>query len=1604
MYKKKCFRLLGIFLVLAVLIGQISYLSVFADEEELYHPIMFEDDFDDGNADGWRTDGGTWTVIDGEQSKVYARTDYNDPGFSYLNIPSAFNWTDYMLEADVTITQVDPAAPADNPPQASISVRYHGKRDRYAFVLVMGVGEQPSRVEIRKRIPAEIVLAAMEYPVELGKTYRVQGYVYGNKLELWIDGVKLLEASDDSLASGTICLNNFDASAQYDNVKVYNLSVKLPMVDSYLSGLVLAEDPELNNEIPWTVVNNVYYAEVPYAVDEIYIQPTVTGSVYSIDIDGIYTESQSVFGPLELSLGENRISMEITKQGTIPRKYQLVINRSDILFRDDFEENETGKVAAGWKVDKGTWAVVDTGSSLAYEQTAGTAGNIGFTFPADSSYNNWTDYSVETDITIMETAEDQPNSNPPQASLSVRFKDRNNRYAFVLNTGEFDDGEGGITNRIEIRKKINNVEEPIVTKLYDIEIGKTYKVKGVVNGNKLEFWIDGVKELEATNDERTAGTISLNNFASRVRYDNVIVRAQEPLPPEPTPEPEPTPPETPTVAPKPLPDLYNCYFGATHAHTDASASHGDLNAGPKYFEQNTPDLHFQEAINNGFDFYFITDHSQYTQTFTPEKWENMLVQADLFTVDGQFVAVRGFEFSENDQPNGHMNIWNTEDYISAADPGVDFPYMHQWLREQRTRSNAYASFNHPGTSDFNDFGYLSEETQEIIRTIEVINAVNPKDSNGMIIGTTHYQGFLKALEKGWKVSPIAGFDGHLVEAIHKLTYRCGLVAEELTRDALMEAIGARRTYATFDKNLEIQYMVNDVWMGSEIPNNPGRFEFNICVSDPDTGDENDKITRIEIMKDNGELVTWQKFDAHSVQWTPVIEDTESDYFFLRVWTKGKTDGPTAYVAPVWIDRSQMPETGLTLDELVIAKDSELQSVISWEIIDGVYSATVSGTIEQVYMKPVVDSDAEFTLTLNGIEINNREVAGPLALNVGTNTFTLIISEAGKQAKEITIKIDRLKKVSMKVDRSNVLVEREGNNIIGLCLSWISDSDQYERLYTMEEVVKNHNFGTLRWPMGTLAMKYVWNTMDENGNFHYPIQPRFIVPEELTNNFPWAATDVPGVINNEMNFDEFLALCQKTGATPVIDVNVGGDLLPNSTVTYEELLKMAEEQVRYAKEKGFTGLYWELGNEVEKIFTAANMPGTTEAERVQEYINRYHEFYDLMKAQDPTAKIGVGLHLAAQKDNWHMPVMIACRDKMDFVVTHQYGAHGYGANATYEAYVNNNNPGNHTIRKIHMISDYIDELADQYGEQYSDIEILVTEYSGHSSSGWKDYAGGVIYKAIHTFEMMAEMLNHPRVGPTHFWITRTPWDAPDLETLKNYDNSTRDHNALYWDGTLTPMGKSLAVLAENIHDAMVYTETSDFRNRPYASYDDETNSLTVYLLNRENNTVSAEVVLDNYDASGMAVSCWVFEGKNGLYYDTEYKYEEHEAPVVEGNKFNIELSPASITVVKFTPRSNMPFVITDTSISKDKGIEVSATVSPNDGFDGGTAAVVFKLMKGDTVIGLYSSEQEIKEAVRFNVQFHGYSGDDYKVKIYVWDKLDSSIESVGVNQAEPVEVQ
>ncbi len=385
------------------------------------------------------------------------------------------------------------------------------------------------------------------------------------------------------------------------------------------------------------------------------------------------------------------------------------------------------------------------------------------------------------------------------------------------------------------------------------------------------------------------------------------------------------------------PPAYHIYAGNTHSHTVYTWSHGPqfvkavqeeggkkvsgISVSPEGVQtpaksqvlkpdwqklQGPPAEHFALAKSNDYDFYAVTDHSQ-EAAFAPTSATNAAwlatKRAAAEATDRNFTALAGFEYSENNGPGGrgHLNVFNSAEYLNALGPRMDLPYLFRWLKTARPNGDGpvVASFNHPGAQQYTNWAGCDPQIADIITLLEVIN------SNKGI----HYAAFVKALDQGWKVSPICGNDNHGYFGITRHTSRTFLLATNKTKAALLDAMKNRRTYASLEQDLQCRYTVNGAIMGSTL-NRPNVFDFDITVSDPDTNNPKDKIVKLDIVKDGGVVAqSYSPDPAFSVQWRPTLQDATNKYFFVRVWNAGGGDAPgadpakpVAWLAPVWTGR------------------------------------------------------------------------------------------------------------------------------------------------------------------------------------------------------------------------------------------------------------------------------------------------------------------------------------------------------------------------------------------------------------------------------------------------------------------------------------------------------------------------------------------------------------------------------------------------------------------------------------------------------------------------------------------------------------------------------
>ena len=285
------------------------------------------------------------------------------------------------------------------------------------------------------------------------------------------------------------------------------------------------------------------------------------------------------------------------------------------------------------------------------------------------------------------------------------------------------------------------------------------------------------------------------------------------------------------------------FYGILHSHTGFSDG------------KETPREAFTMARDLGrMDFMAVTEHPEYWIFSDLGKWSEIEKIAQEESRDN-FIALRGFEWSHI--LSGHYVVLNSATYC-GADRCPTLPEFSQWL-EKSENKNAMAWFAHPGflknatrLLEFNSFNSLSKILSERFIGIEVIHWDGYRPFLKGFTGSKPY--FDEAIAKGWKLSPMGSQDNHSANWGMSGSNRTVVLAENLSRLSILDALKNRRFFATKNESLHFNFEVKhlDRWlpMGSTLKINNDTVDFVVSFADPDDEVE---VSRLEVIF-NGSVI------------------------------------------------------------------------------------------------------------------------------------------------------------------------------------------------------------------------------------------------------------------------------------------------------------------------------------------------------------------------------------------------------------------------------------------------------------------------------------------------------------------------------------------------------------------------------------------------------------------------------------------------------------------------------------------------------------------------------------------------------------------------------
>lgn len=369
------------------------------------------------------------------------------------------------------------------------------------------------------------------------------------------------------------------------------------------------------------------------------------------------------------------------------------------------------------------------------------------------------------------------------------------------------------------------------------------------------------------------------------------------------------------------------FFGNLHSHTSYSDGSG------------TPSQAYARARDVAhLDFLAITEHNHAAaeagagdrrdglliatnhSLYIGPQTEALIPTANRMNDDGHFVALYGQEFSTISSGN-HVNVFQANDVIEV--PNGAFAQLVTWLDAHQDAQNhpPIVQLNHPADFDdpaaeygADDFGSTANWVATMGRYAMLIEilvgpALESVDGQRPHVMEGDYFSYLNL---GFHLAPTGDQDNHYRTWGTITEARTAIVAPELTRQALLDAIRSRHVYATQDRNLELVAMVNGHLMGDVIAPPAVGSPLSITLTIHDA-DEPNAAYRVEVFTDAGpggpeaQRVETFNLQGDSPAGQPYALDGitfqgTGEYLLLKV-SQIPEDGPAdrAWTAPVWFE-------------------------------------------------------------------------------------------------------------------------------------------------------------------------------------------------------------------------------------------------------------------------------------------------------------------------------------------------------------------------------------------------------------------------------------------------------------------------------------------------------------------------------------------------------------------------------------------------------------------------------------------------------------------------------------------------------------------------------
>jgi hypothetical protein len=330
---------------------------------------------------------------------------------------------------------------------------------------------------------------------------------------------------------------------------------------------------------------------------------------------------------------------------------------------------------------------------------------------------------------------------------------------------------------------------------------------------------------------------------------------------------------------------YRLWWGDLHSHCSISYGHGTVDQALARARQQ---LDFCSITGHAFWPDMPADRSTYaeiidyhTEGFArlARNWDRLIARQAAATEPGRFLVFPSYEW--HSLKYGDHNVYSRGPELALVD-APDLPALRAAARNQEAiviphhigyaagyRGIAWQHFRDDG-SPFVEIYSLHGCSESDAAPYPMLHDMGPRDA-----ASTAAAGW----DRGHRFGIIASTDHHSAYPGSHGDGRLAVFAPSLTREAIWDALLARRVYAATGDRIDARFFVDDAWIGSTI-RSVGKRRLQVAVRGSDA------LDRVEILK-NGRIIRRLFADGNP----------DTGVYRLRItWGWGRKDRPVRWHA------------------------------------------------------------------------------------------------------------------------------------------------------------------------------------------------------------------------------------------------------------------------------------------------------------------------------------------------------------------------------------------------------------------------------------------------------------------------------------------------------------------------------------------------------------------------------------------------------------------------------------------------------------------------------------------------------------------------------------